>query len=176
MALFFVSLGAFVMFGTGETFSNSGVIFSTQLVSLYTKTIGEWSNIIISSIVFITMMSTMLTVFDAYPRTLAGSIELISKKNEFNNKNYYWISSLVMAVFSIGIITFFVSGLKTLLDFATILSFLAAPVFAIINYKVVTSSFMPVDFRPGKWLKTLSWCGIIFLISFSLLFIAVKIV
>ena len=174
MALFFVGLGAFVMFGTGETFSNSGIVFSSQLVSLYTKTIGNWSEIIISTIVFITMMSTMLTVFDAYPRTLAGSIELISNKRK--NNNWYWISSLIMALVSIIIIGFFVSGLKTLLDFATILSFLAAPIFAIINYKVVTSSIMPQQFRPKMWLKILSWSGIVFLIAFSILFIVTKII
>ena len=174
MALFFVGLGAFVMFGTGETFSNSGIVFSSQLVSLYTKTIGNWSEIIISTIVFITMMSTMLTVFDAYPRTLAGLIELLSGNVTSKNNNWYWISSLIMAVVSIVIIGFFVSGLKTLLDFATILSFLAAPVFAIINYKVVTSSFMPEQFKPKTWLKILSISGIVFLVAFSLLFIVTK--
>ncbi len=174
MALFFVGLGAFVMFGTGETFSNSGIVFSSQLVSLYTKTIGNWSEIIISTIVFITMMSTMLTVFDAYPRTLAGLIELLSGNVTSKNNNWYWISSLIMAIVSIVIIGFFVSGLKTLLDFATILSFLAAPVFAIINYKVVTSSFMPEQFKPKTWLKILSISGIVFLVAFSLLFIVTK--
>jgi len=176
MALFFVGLGAFVMYGTGESFSNSGVIFSSQLVSLYTKTIGNWSEIIISTIVFITMMSTMLTVFDAYPRTLAGSLELVSDKFSKLNKTIYWISGTVMAIVGLAIIAFFTSGLKSLLDFATILSFLAAPVFAYINYKVVTASFMPQEHRPKKWLKFLSWFGIIFLVSFSILFIISKMV
>ena len=80
-----------------------------------------------------------------------------------------------MAIFSLIIIEFFTSGLKTLLDFATILSFLAAPVFAVINYKVVNSEFMPEEYRPARWLKILSWSGIIFLISFSLIFVISKI-
>ncbi|MDX1701946.1 MAG: Nramp family divalent metal transporter, partial [Melioribacteraceae bacterium] len=141
MALFFVGLGAFVMYGSGESFSNSGLVFSAQLVSLYTKTIGNWSEIIISTIVFVTMMSTMLTVFDAYPRTLAGSLEVLKNSLSFSNKIIFWTSGLAMAIFSIIIIQYFTSGLKTLLDFATILSFLAAPVFALINYKVVTAEF-----------------------------------
>ncbi len=175
MALFFVGLGAFVMYGSGETFSNNGVIFSSQLVSLYTKTIGNWSNFIISTIVFITMLSTMLTVFDAYPRTLAVSLELLKSTFTKFNKTIFWISSVIMALFSIIIIEFFTSGLKTLLDFATILSFLAAPVFAFINYKVITSDFMPKEHKPKTWLKILSWSGIIFLIGFSILFIYTKI-
>ncbi len=176
MALFFVGLGAFVMYGSGETFSNNGLIFSSQLVSLYTKTIGNWSEIIISTIVFITMLSTMLTVFDAYPRTLAGLLEVLKKDLKNLNKTIFWASALIMAVFSIIIIQFFTSGLKTLLDFATILSFLAAPVFAFINYKVITSDFMPVEHKPKLWLKILSWIGIIFLVSFSLLFVGTKII
>ena len=175
MALFFVSLGAFVMYGTGETFSNSGIVFSSQLVSLYTKTIGSWSEIIISTIVFITMMSTMLTVFDAYPRTLAGSLEILSKKTLGLNSKVYWISGTLMAIVGLGIILFFTSELKSLLDFATILSFLAAPIFAYINYKVVTAHFMPEQDRPKLWLKVLSWIGIVFLVSFSILFLISKI-
>jgi Mn2+/Fe2+ NRAMP family transporter len=172
MAMFFVGLGAFVMYGTGESFSNSGIVFSSQLVSLYTKTIGNWSEIIIATIVFITMMSTMLTVFDAYPRTLAGSLEILSNKLHGFNKTIYWIMGIVMAISGLSIISFFSAGLKSLLDFATILSFLAAPVFALINYKVVTAPFMPKEHQPKKWLQLLSWFGIFFLISFSIIFIA----
>lgn len=174
MALFFVGLGAFVMYGSGETFSNSGVVFSSQLVALYTKTIGDWSEGIIATIVLITMLSTMLTVFDAYPRTLAGSLEVLNKYSAKINRTVFWISGLTMAVFSIVIIEFFTSGLKTLLDFATILSFLAAPIFAFINYKVITSDFMPTEHKPKMWLKILSWTGILFLVSFSVLFIYTK--
>lgn len=176
MALFFVGLGAFVMYGSGEVFSNSGLLFSSQLVSLYTKTIGDWSEIIISTIVLITMLSTMITVFDAYPRTLAGSLEVLKNYFAELNRKVYWISGIMMALFSIIIIEFFTSGLKTLLDFATILSFLAAPFFAVINYKVVTSPFMPERYKPKKWLIILSWAGIIFLISFSIIFIVSEII
>ena len=174
MALFFVGLGAFVMFGSGETFSNNGVIFSSQLISLYTKTIGEWSRIIIGSIVFITMLSTTMTVFDAYPRTLAGSLQLLIHKLSKQGKLLYTVFGIVMAIAGLLIIGFFTSGLKTLIDFATIVAFLAAPVFAIINYRVVTAPFMPEEHRPKTWLRILSWAGILFLIVFCLIFIVSK--
>lgn len=176
MALFFVGLGAFVMFGSGETFSNNGVIFSSQLISLYTKTIGEWSRIIIGSIVFITMLSTTMTVFDAYPRTLAGSLQLLIHKLSKRGKLLYTVFGIVMAIAGLLIIGFFTSGLKTLIDFATIVAFLAAPVFAIINYRVVTAPFMPEEHRPKTWLRILSWAGILFLIVFCLIFIVSKFV
>ncbi len=40
-----------------------------------------------------------------------------------------------------------------------------------INYKVVTGNTMPKQFQPKKYLRILSWVGIIFLSGFSLLFI-----
>ncbi len=175
MALFFLSLGAFVMFGSGEIFSNSGIVFSGQLVSLYTKTIGSWSKILISSIVFITMFSTTLTVFDAYPRALTGSLKKLFENIPIKSQILNISFGIVMAILGTLIVVLYTSGLKTLLDFATIISFLVAPVFAIINYRVVTANFMPKEYRPKLWLKILSWCGIIFLILFSFLFIVTKI-
>lgn len=172
IAIFFVGLGALVMFGSGEVFSNNSITFSFQLVSLYTKTIGEWSRFIIAAIVFTTMLSTTLTVFDAYPRTLAGSLQLLSLKRFAKGKLLYHFWALLMVAAAFLIITGFTSGIKTLMDFATIIAFLAAPVFAIINYRVVTAPFMPAKYQPPKWLRILSWSGIIFLIAFSLVYIA----
>ena len=37
LAIAFLLLGALVMYGSGQTFSNSGIQFSEQLISLYTK-------------------------------------------------------------------------------------------------------------------------------------------
>ena len=52
-----------------------------------------------------------------------------------------------------------------------ILSFLAAPVFAIINYRIVTANFMPAADRPGKAMRWLSRIGIVFLSGFSIVFL-----
>jgi hypothetical protein len=52
-----------------------------------------------------------------------------------------------------------------------ILSFLAAPVFAAINYRIVTADFMPSGDRPGAVMRCLSRAGILFLSGFSLFFL-----
>jgi len=67
LAILFLSLGAFVMYGTGETFSSSGVVFAKQVVSLYTQSLGQWSYPIILVAAFSTMLSTTLTCLDAFP-------------------------------------------------------------------------------------------------------------
>lgn len=171
LALFFLGLGALIMYGTGEQFSNNGVVFSKQLVSLYSGSIGSWSTTIIGIVVLITMFSTALTVIDGYPRSLAGSlVQLFPSLEKKNNKLYiFW--TIFLSIAAVIIIGLFTKNMVALLEFATILSFLAAPVFAIFNFKIVTSNTFPEDLKPKKWLKLLSWAGIIFLIGFSILYL-----
>jgi Mn2+/Fe2+ NRAMP family transporter len=176
MALFFLGLGALVLYGSGEQFSSSSIKFSEQLVSVYSNTFGSWSITIISGIALLTMFSTALTVIDGYPRTLEASIIEINPVAKKYSPKLYWIWVLFLSSVAVIIIGVFTSSMKILLDFATIISFLAAPFFAYINFKVVKSSFMPKEHLPPKWLMALSWAGIIFLVGFSLLFIISKII
>ena len=159
------------MYGTGKQFSSSGLVFSQQLVSLYSESIGSWSTQIIAIIVFITMFSTALTVIDGYPRSLEGSLlQIFPSLKKFGSK-FYFFWAIFLSIAATVIIGFFTKNMVALLVFATILSFLTAPVFAFINYKVVTSNFIPKDSQPSKWLKILSWTGICFLIVFIIMYI-----
>ena len=170
MALFFLGLGALVMYGSGNQFSADGVKFSQQLVSLYSESIGSWSQEIIATIILITMFSTALTVIDGYPRSLEGSVfELFPSTKKWGKKVYmFWIS--VLAVAAVIILGAFTKNMKTLLVFATVISFLTAPLFAFVNYKVVTSNFISAEYYPKKWLRILAIAGIVFLVGFSLIY------
>jgi len=171
MALFFLGLGALVMYGTGETFSANGVVFSQQLVSLYTNSIGGWSHTVIAIIVVITMFSTAITVIDGYPRSLEGSLHQLFPSFKMFGRGLYIFWIIILSITTVLIIVFFTKNMGSLLKFATVLSFLTAPVFAIINYKVVTSKHFPAAIHPPRWLKLLSMAGISFLILFSLVYL-----
>ena len=175
MAVIFLSLGAVVMFGSAITFSDSTVLFSKQIVSVYSKALGTWSFPVIAAIAMLTMFSTALTVIDAYPRTLEASLQQIFPKLNQKRRTLYWIWEAGLSIIAILIIGFFSGSMKRLLDFATIVSFLAAPVFAFLNYRVVTSDFLPIGLRPRRGLRLLGIIGIIFLSGFSLLFLLSKI-
>lgn len=54
---------------------------------------------------------------------------------------------------------------------ATILSFLTAPFYAILNYKLITGKHTPKEHQPGIYLRILSGVGILFLVGFSLWFL-----
>lgn len=171
LALAFVALGALVMYGSNEHFSNSSVAFSGQLIHLYTRTLGRWSMWIISFIAFITMFSTTLTTLDGYSRTLSESVrELFFSKENFP-RTVYWIVVAVLVSGGLLIVGAFLSGIKSLVDVATILAFLTAPVFAVLNFRLVSGKGFPKENRPGIFMILLSWAGIIFLTGFSLYYI-----
>ena len=77
LGICFVLLGCLVMFGTGETFSNSAGSFSGQLIDMYTTSLGDWAYVLIGIAAFTTMFSTTLTCLDASPRAMDQNIRII---------------------------------------------------------------------------------------------------
>jgi len=155
----FVSLGAIVMYNSAETFSGSAVQFSQQLITLYTKNLGTEMYIFIAAAAFTTMFSTTITTLDASPRAMTKTFDLLTNKS-FKNMYWFWISFL--AIGTIAILIFFMSEMGVLIKIATILSFLTAPFFAIINYILISGKHTPKEWRPKLGLKILSWFGIFF--------------
>jgi Mn2+/Fe2+ NRAMP family transporter len=170
LGICFLVLGALVMFNSGETFSGSAIKFSNQLISLYTNNLGENMHVFIGIAAFTTMFSTTITTLDASPRAMTKTMDLLTQKSY--KKNYwFWISFL--AIGTIVILVFFMSKMGTLIEIATILSFLTAPFFAILNYILISSKHTPKQWQPSLGLKILSWSGIIFLIGFSIWYLSV---
>ncbi|HXV67003.1 MAG TPA: divalent metal cation transporter [Nitrosopumilaceae archaeon] len=179
LAFLFVSLGAFIFFGSGEILPNDNSLFANKVVTLYTETIGGWSYIIIASAAFSVMFGTIIAVFDGYSRSLGRTLELIfekveSEKKSFFSKNMYIIFILILSIGSLVIIFQFGNKLKELVDVATIISFLIAPVIAIFNFKLVTGKYLEKNSQPSIWLKILSYSGIVFLIGFAVFFIVTR--
>lgn len=172
LACFFLGLGAFVMYGSGQEFSDNSVVFIKQVIDLYTNNLGAWSTPIISLIALVTMASTTITVIDAYPRTINEAIRVI--KNEDFDKNIdkrYWVLFIVISIIAIVIISQFSKNLKNMVDFATIISFIAAPIFSYLNYKLVISNNMPSVHKPNMILNFLSISGLIFLSIFTIVYL-----
>jgi len=174
LAFAFVSFGALVMFGTGAEFSMSGVGFARQLVDMYTGTLGGWSRWIISLVAFITMFSTTITVMDGYARTLASGSRLLFRPQAKPDARWTLLSMALLLVLAVVIIAFLMGGMRTLVDVATVLAFLTAPLVAGLNFAVVRGGNVPPDMRPGRGLTLLSWAGIAFLVGFGLLWIWVR--
>lgn len=164
----FVLLGTLIMKNSGQSLSSLPGEFSVQLIEMYTSSLGNWSYFIIGIAAFTTMFSTSLTTLDASPRAMHKTTQLVFNKPL--NKGYtFWLIVLITGTLSIYF--FFLSEMETLIMIATILSFLTAPFYAIINYKLICSEHTPAAWRPSKLVHFSSWLGIIFLIGFSIWYI-----
>jgi Mn2+/Fe2+ NRAMP family transporter len=172
MALGFLSLGALILFGSGENFAVSGSQFASTLISLYTETLGDWAYVIIVICAFTAMFSTTLTVTDAYPRTISHILNLNRNNNEQPSFFKSYRGTLII-ISIISLLVLYVAGSRFIfmVDLATTMSFLSGPVFAYINYKLIFSDLFPENKKPAQWLKLLSWFGMLFITGFALIFL-----
>jgi len=168
LALVFLTLGAELLFYQGESFPNDAPGFVNRLIGLFTGSLGDWSYFIIVISAFSVMLSTTITVFDGYGRAVSESVSLLFGGRQKLNYTF-WL--LVIGLGGLLVITVFLQNMKLLVDVATSISFLIAPVVAYLNYKLIYSKEMPLDAQPGKALKLWSIAGLIFLTAFSFLFI-----
>lgn len=164
LGICFILLGYFVMNDKSLSFSNSAGVFANQLISMYTDSFGNWSFILIGIATFTTMFSTTITTLDASPRSLNHAIELLLNKN-FKYGYLTWL--IILVIGTILIFFFYVSEMGTLVKIATILSFITAPFYAIINYILISSRYTPSQNRPSKTMHIISILGILFLVGFS---------
>lgn len=175
LAIFFVALGAFLMHETGEEVSKNPVGFGKQVIRMYTEAIGSWSYIVIAISIFSIMFGTLIAVLDGYARSLKRILELLKDK-EHQKKGSYIGSILILTSISFVIMYKFVyspdaskGGFRDLIDFTTTLSFLVAPVIAIVNFRLMNKKYIGDAAQPPKWMKILSYAGIVFLLAFSVL-------
>ena len=163
LAFAFLTLGAGVMHRSGISFSPQGTQFSIQLVDLYGETLGTWTRSVVLVAVLTTMFSTSLTVIDGFPRALARSFGVLGRGLETSRPaegRAYWISLIVLGALTVVVFAFFIGNLTTMVDFATIVSFLTAPVLGYINLRAVTAPHVPPEHRPGRRLMILSYVGL----------------
>lgn len=167
LAICFVGLGALVMFDSGLEFSSKGGVFAGQLIELYTSNLGEAAYGLIAIAAFSTMLSTTITTLDASPRAMSKTIQLLF--NRLDSSYFLWL--LILSIGTIGIFLFLLSEMGKLVQIATVLSFITAPLYAFLNYRLVISKQMPEKFRPNKELRILSIIGLLFLSGFALFYL-----
>lgn len=173
LAIVFLALGALVMHGSGEQFSNSGAQFANQLINLYSQVMGGESRYLIGMVAFLCIFSTTVTVIDGYSRTLAMGWQLLkphSNKQMPNSSKLLTIIMLSISGLGLLLIIFFKGALLPLLEFVMILAFMTTAIFAWLNYRLMISKQLPPADRYGIKMQLLSWCGLLYLGGFVLAF------
>ena len=178
LAVMFVTLGSFIFFGSGEELPNNNSDFAHMVITLYTQTIGEWSYLVIAAAAFAVMFGTIIAVFDGYSRSLQRTVELIFTKKEevlrTKFRSFYILFLFVLFAGSLVVVLQFAGNLREIVDFATVLSFMIAPVIAIFNFRLVTGKYLEKNVQPSVWLKVLSFAGILFLTGFAIYFLITR--
>jgi Mn2+/Fe2+ NRAMP family transporter len=173
LSVAFLSLGALMMYGSGTQLSSSAVGFSEQLLKLYIYNIGQWAFPFIAIAAFTTMLSTLLTCLDAFPRSLRKSTKLLFPR--FDKKKFHRVlyrNWIFLTVFGTVVTLFYFShDMRALVDFATTTSFVLAPIFAIFNYLAMNDKGISSAFRQPTWLRLSSLGSIAILVIFSIWFL-----
>jgi Mn2+/Fe2+ NRAMP family transporter len=113
-------------------------------------------------------------VLDGYPRVLATGCSLAWPGIGRLYRVGYWVFLLIMIAGALLIFQYLTSHMRTLVDFAATVAFLSAPLFAYLNYRVISGGSLPAEAIPPKWLLLLSWAGLVFLVGFSVLYVRVR--
>lgn len=168
LAFCFLVLGAGVMYGSGTSFSSAGTAFSTQVVDLYSSTLGAWTRPIVLVAVLTTMLSTSITVVDGFPRAIERTLANLRRGHRDTDVvptagRWYWVSLAVLGGATVAVLGVFVGSLTAMIDFATIISFLTAPVLGYLNLRAVQSAQVAPEDRPSARMLLLSWVGLVLL-------------
>jgi Mn2+/Fe2+ NRAMP family transporter len=177
LAFSFLVLGAGIMYGSGMSFSGAGTVFATQLVDLYGATLGGWMRPIVLVAVITTMLSTAVTVVDGFPRAIERTVRNLQEPLEVaagrpGGGTAYWIALGTLGVLTLLVLGLFVGSLTAMVDFATIVSFLTAPILGYLNLRAVRSPDVAPEHRPSRRMVLLSWIGLVLLGGMAGVFLA----
>jgi len=166
LAIFFLVIGWFTLYGSGIEMSANASVFAEQLIQMFTIHIGDWSYFFIALAAFATMFSTCMTAHDAIARVGLDTIKVLG-----NNKTTKWRYEhfiILLAIINFMVIWLAGGQMGSLVALATFVSFVFAPAVGLLNHKVVTQKNMPKDAMAPKWLILLSYVGMVFLSLFAL--------
>lgn len=177
LAIFFMIIGWFTLYGTNMQLSNNAVSFADQVVKLFTQHIGSWAYLFIAISAFATMFSTCMTAHDALARVSLDIISLLRPKNKwYITKTAFAIAVLVLTIINFVVIAAFSANMGNLVALATFVSFVVAPIIGYMNLKNVTSNDIDPKLRPGRRLKILTYAGILFLSCFAIYYFYVIVI
>ena len=166
LGICFLMLGANMLYQSGTQLSPKAGDFASQLVDVFTSTLGDWSYWLILVAAFTTMFSTTLTCYDAMPRVMSSIGEQL-KWSKHIKLILSW--RIVLYVGTLIILFFFIENMGQMIRFATTVSFLTAPLLAMLSYKLFLKNK-----KIALWNRLesgLAMLGIIILFAFALLYI-----
>ena len=171
LAVSFTIMGTAILFQTDRVIPANAGAFATELLSLFTAIIGEWSYPLIALAAIAVMWSTVFALMDALPRVTARLVDCMTGRIEIAATKY---TTLLLVQF-IGvtlIMLLLLHSFGTFIDFATSAGFITAPALAYYNYRAVMSAELEAHYKPTSSLLVWHWIGFAALAVFAIAFIA----
>ena len=181
LALCFVFLGAGVMHTSNVQPAGSAVAFASQVISLYTSSLGAWAGVIVGVSAFGVMFTTLVTVLDGFPRLYATIIQALmaadGRVSRQVDRSPLMIGlALFLSAGAIAVLALFMRQFTGFIDFVTISAFIIAPVIALFNHIAMTSRDVPPDAQPSPLMRAWSWLGIVTLSAITLAYLYLRFV
>jgi Mn2+/Fe2+ NRAMP family transporter len=172
MAVLFLVLGAWVMHGSGTSFSPAGGAFAQQLIGLYTASLGSWATPVIAAAAFTTMASTSLTCLDGYPRSVSAGVRLLRgfAGPAVHDRRDHQAWMLLHFGLAAAVIGLWPSSMGALVQLAMLVSFVTTPLLAWMNLRVIQGRQVAPADRLGPKLLLVARVGLVVLSLFVLLF------
>jgi amino acid transporter len=168
------------MFTSGGEPASSGPGLARQIIDLYVVALGPWAAPIVAVSILSVMTTTCMAAFDSYPRGIWAAVAALKgppeerapeKLPDLDRTTGYRAMLVGMMLFAQFILVFYFTGFTALIDLVTTISFLAAPLFAWLNHRVMHSPDLPLEARPPRWLSVWSRIGILFFAGFALFYL-----
>ncbi|MEM6802930.1 MAG: divalent metal cation transporter [Bacteroidota bacterium] len=181
LALMFLVIGAFTVYGSGELLEGNATQFSNKLLAVFTTNLGDWSYPIIAAAAFGAIYGTLITAWDAFARSFARGLRALKFELEgpessqaeaeaFMNRMY----NIFLPLIGLGaflLFTQFQKGMLAVLAFATTLSFLTAPLISFLNLRAIQSKAIPASHKPPQWMMVLAYIGLAAMTGFALYYL-----
>ena len=166
LAVLFLLIGWFTLYGSGEQLSPSAVQFADQLTRLFTVHMGEWTYPLIAFAAFATMLSSCMSAHDALARVVIDIKDKMQKTPSSTNKPYRW-AVVLLAVLNGTVVFYFQANMTELVTLATFVSFVFAPLLGWMNLKNLQGNEFDPNYQPSRTLHLLAKGGILFLTAFA---------
>jgi len=176
LACLFLVLGTLTLPEQGM--ATEPAAFAGQLVGMYTSYIGAWAEPVIGVCAIAAIFSTTFTVVDAFPRVLEAGIHELWPSVRASTLSYRGLIrgaiALTLIALSALLLSLFTAGFEPLINTITVIAFVFAPFYAWLNIRSIDT--LPVEAQPKPWLMFLATAGLIYLSSFSLIFVVLRFV
>ncbi|MBL4802376.1 MAG: Nramp family divalent metal transporter [Emcibacter sp.] len=182
LAICFLLMGAGLIHGKDIVLADGATAFSAQLINLYESIFGSFVGPIVGIAALAIVYSSLLTVMDAFPRTLAvlyrryqGIVEVEDQYKLTENSQFYITVLVIMTLGAALTYRYFLTSLTLMIDIGATMAFVTAPVIATLNYRAITSAVVPLEYQPGIQSRRYSLFCIGTMVAFALAYLYLRV-